>query len=62
MRIHQIIVPCLCGAIQASMLTSMEEETPPSSSSEVFQAEMNNLRMTKLMLEEELTKLQTQVT
>ncbi|KAJ3601070.1 hypothetical protein NHX12_032043 [Muraenolepis orangiensis] len=41
---------------QASMLTCKEEETLHSSSSEVFQIELNKLRETRLMLEEELTK------
>ncbi|XP_056438114.1 uncharacterized protein LOC130375311 isoform X1 [Gadus chalcogrammus] len=45
---------------QASMLTRNKEEAPSTSSSEVSQTEMNNLKMNKLMLEEELTKLQTQ--
>ena len=55
------MLPCLCGSIQASMLTRNKEEAPSTSSSEFSQTEMNNLKMNKLMLEEELTKLQTQV-
>ncbi|CAL8272715.1 unnamed protein product [Lota lota] len=44
---------------QVSKITTL---CKPFHISEVFQTEMNNLRMTKLILEEELTKLQTQQT
>jgi len=52
---------CVLSVLQASMLTCKEEATLPSSSPEVFQTQLSQLNVTKLMLEEELIKFQAQV-